>query len=117
MNDTLLITVTGRDRPGVTSAVFDVLAHAGVSVVDIEQIVVRRRLVLAVLVTAPRDSKRVRDTVTGALAGLGMTVDIEQGSGDNRTRAGGRSHVTVIGVPLRAAAMGAVSLSPLRPKR
>ena len=109
MNDTLLITVTGRDRPGVTSAVFDVLAHAGVSVVDIEQIVVRRRLVLAVLVTAPRDSKRVRDTVTGALAGLGMTVDIEQGSGDNRTRAGGRSHVTVIGVPLRAAAMGAVA--------
>jgi phosphoserine phosphatase len=109
MNDTLLITVTGKDRPGVTSAIFDVLAHAGVSVVDIEQIVVRRRLVLAVLVTAPHDSKRLREVVEGAMADLGMSVDIEQGSGDNSTRAGGRSHVTVIGAPLKAAAMGAVA--------
>ena len=78
------MTRAAYDVIGIGNAIVDVLAHAGVSVVDIEQIVVRRRLVLAVLVTAPRDSKRVRDTVTGALAGLGMTVDIEQGSGDNR---------------------------------
>ena len=109
MNDTLLITVTGKDRPGVTSAIFDVLAHAGVSVVDIEQIVVRRRLVLAVLVTAPHDSKRLREVVEKAMAELDMSVDIDQGSGDNTTRAGGRSHVTVIGAPLKAAAMGAIA--------
>jgi len=109
MNDTLLITVTGKDRPGVTSAIFDVLAHAGVAVVDIEQIVVRRRLVLGVLVTAPRDSRRVRGTIEAAMTELGMTVDIDQGSGDNQARGGGRSHVTVIGAPLKAAAMSAVA--------
>ncbi|GAB2977264.1 phosphoserine phosphatase SerB [Nocardioides montaniterrae] len=109
MNDTLLISVTGKDRPGVTSAIFDVLAHAGVAVVDIEQILVRRRLVLAVLVTAPRDSKRLRATIETAMAELGMSVEIEQGSGDNTARAGGRSHVTVIGAPLRAAAMSAIA--------
>lgn len=43
---TLLITLTGRDRPGVTSLVFDTLARFGVEVVDIEQIVLRRRLIL-----------------------------------------------------------------------
>ena len=33
--ETLLITLTGRDRPGVTSAVFATLARAGVEVVDL----------------------------------------------------------------------------------
>ena len=52
-NDTLLITLTGKDRPGVTSAVFATLARAEVHVVDLEQIVLRGRLVLGVLVTSP----------------------------------------------------------------
>ena len=43
---TLLITLTGKDRPGVTSSIFGTLSHAGVEVLDIEQIVLRRRLVL-----------------------------------------------------------------------
>ncbi|GAB3868045.1 phosphoserine phosphatase SerB [Nocardioides maradonensis] len=109
MNETLLLTVTGKDRPGVTSAIFDVLAHAGVSVVDLEQIVVRRRLVLAVLVTAPHDTRRLEANLEQALTQLGMSVDIERGSGDNTTRPGGRSHVTVIGAPLKAAAMSAIA--------
>lgn len=54
---TLLVTLTGKDRPGVTSAMFAALAAAGVEVVDIEQIVLRRRLVLGILVTAPRTGR------------------------------------------------------------
>ncbi|HEX6485665.1 MAG TPA: ACT domain-containing protein, partial [Nocardioidaceae bacterium] len=48
---TLLITLTGTDRPGVTSTVFSTLASFGVEVLDIEQIVLRRRLLLGVLVS------------------------------------------------------------------
>lgn len=107
--ETLLITLTGKDRPGVTSAVFDALAEAGVEVVDLEQIVLRGRLVLGVLVTAPRNVGRLRSAVESVGTALGMTVDVEQGVGDNRARGAGRSHVTVIGAPLRAAAMGAVA--------
>ena len=44
--ETLLITLTGKDRPGVTSSVFAALAGAGLEVLDIEQIVLRRRLIL-----------------------------------------------------------------------
>ena len=51
--ETLLITLTGKDRPGVTSSIFDTLSRAGVEVVDIEQIVLRRRLILGMLVTLP----------------------------------------------------------------
>ncbi len=106
---TLLITLTGKDRPGVTSSVFGTLAHAGVEVLDIEQIVLRRRLVLGVLVSAPRDWKRLRDAVEETAAALDMHVEVDRGVGDNRARRDGRSHVTVIGTPLKASAMAAVA--------
>ena len=45
----LLITLTGRDRPGVTSRLFGALAGHPLSVLDVEQVVIRGRLVLGVL--------------------------------------------------------------------
>ena len=107
--ETLLITLSGKDRPGVTSSVFTALSGAGVEVIDIEQIVLRGRLILGVLVTAPRNAKKVRAAVEEAAAALGMAVDIDRGVGDNKARRGGRSHVTIIGTPLRASAMAAVA--------
>jgi phosphoserine phosphatase len=107
--ETLLLTVSGKDRPGVTSAMFRTLTKAGVEVLDIEQIVLRRRLILGILVTAPRDWKKLRTAVEGTVAELGMSVEIDRGIGDNRVRREGRSHVTVIGAPLKAAAMAAVA--------
>jgi phosphoserine phosphatase len=106
---TLLITLTGKDRPGVTSAVFETLARSGVEVLDIEQIVLRRRLVLGVLVSAPRDWKRLRDAIEQTAVDLGMSVEVDRGSGDNRARREGRSHVTVLGTPLKASAFAAVA--------
>jgi phosphoserine phosphatase len=107
--ETLLITLTGKDRPGVTSSIFATLSRAGVEVVDIEQIVLRRRLILGVLVTAPRDWKKLRDAVEETARDLDMSVDVDRGTGDNRARKDGRSHVTIIGTPLKAGAMAAVA--------
>jgi phosphoserine phosphatase len=106
---TLLITLTGKDRPGVTSSVFATLAAYGVEVLDIEQIVLRRRLILGVLVTAPRDWKALRDAVVDAGAEVGMQVDVDRGAGDNRKRPEGRTRVTVLGSPLRSRAMAAIA--------
>ena len=106
---TLLVTLTGKDRPGVTSAIFAALSAAGVSVLDIEQIVLRRRLVLGILVTAPRDWKKLRDVIERTAAELDMAVEVERGAGDNRARQGDRSHITLIGSPLKASAMSAVA--------
>jgi len=107
--ETLLITLTGKDRPGVTSTIFTTLSRSGVEVVDIEQIVLRRRLILGVLVTIPRDWKKLRDAVEATARDLDMHVEIDRGTGDNRTRGLGRSHVTVIGTPLKASQMAAVA--------
>ena len=106
---TLLITLTGRDRPGVTSLTFDTLASYGVDVLDIEQIVLRRRLVLGVLVSAPRDWSRLRAAMEQVARDLDMTLDIEVGEGDNSRRSQGRSHVTVLGTPLSAKAVAAMA--------
>jgi phosphoserine phosphatase len=106
---TLLVTVVGKDRPGVTSALFTALAAYGVEVLDIEQVVLRRRLVLGVLVTMPRDENSLRRSVERVAADLGMEVDIDRGTGDNRPRPQGRSHVTVLGRPLRPSAVSAIA--------
>ncbi len=106
---TLLVTLIGKDRPGVTSAMFEVFASAGVEVLDIEQIVLRRRLVLGILVTAPRDWKRLRAAVERTAEELGMSVEVERGAGDNRSRKGDRSHITLLGHPLKASAVSAIA--------
>ncbi|MFL6174435.1 MAG: ACT domain-containing protein, partial [Marmoricola sp.] len=113
MNDgaeaTVLITLTGKDRPGVTSNVFETLARFGVEVIDIEQIVLRGRLILGLLVSSPRDWKALRDAVEKVATDLDMNLEIERGAGDNRSRPEGRSHVTVLGSPLRSSNVAAIA--------
>ena len=106
---TLLITLTGKDRPGVTSTVFETLARFGVEVIDIEQILLRRRLILGLLVSAPGDPQSLKAAVEQVAAELDMTLELATGSGDNRARPEGRSHVTVLGSPLTSAAVAAIA--------
>jgi phosphoserine phosphatase len=106
---TLLITLTGADRPGVTASVFDTLAQHHVEVLDIEQILLRGRLILGVLVTAPRKWRDLSEAVEKVGKGLDLEVTVDKGHGDNRSRREGRSHVTVLGAPLRAEAVSAIA--------
>ena len=106
---TVLITLTGKDRPGVTSTLFGTLARFSVEVLDIEQIVLRRRLILGLLVSEPRDWKALRDAVQKVAAELDMNVEVDKGAGDNRPRPVGRSHVTVLGSPLKSTAVAAIA--------
>lgn len=45
-----LILVTGTDSPGITQALFEALSPFKISVLDIEQVVIRQRLILTVLI-------------------------------------------------------------------
>lgn len=104
-----LLTLTGPDRPGVSTALFDRLSDFTVEVVDVEQLVVRGRLVLSVLVTQPTDVDAMEDAVRDLGTDLGFDVDVERGMGDNRPRRVGRTIITVLGHPMRADAMAAVT--------
>lgn len=106
---TVLVTISGPDRTGVSSRVFSVLSRHDVEVIDVEQLVVRGRLVLSVLVTEPADAAAFSEDLSSAAAELGLEVEIVHGTGDNRPRRVGRSQVVVLGAPLRPEAMAALT--------
>jgi phosphoserine phosphatase len=106
---TILVTVTGPDRPGVTTAVVGALARPGVEMLDLEQVVVRGNLILAVLVTAGPDAEAAVVAVRAAGAALGMSVDCVTGTGDNAHRRQGRLHVTVLAAPMLPATVAAIA--------
>jgi phosphoserine phosphatase len=111
---TLLITLTGRDRPGVTSRLFSELGQFPLTVIDIEQVVLRGRLVLGVLSAwggdGTPDLTAVHRCVTMLAADLGLEAEITTGSAsaaDSPVLPG--LHVTVIGSPLRPEALAAIT--------
>jgi phosphoserine phosphatase len=107
---TVLVTLTGRDRPGVTSRLFTALAVDDLTVLDIEQVVIRGRLVLGVLLGcgADPDLTAIHRGVRAVAADLGMDVEITMGSGESPRRRG-QLHVTVLGNPLLPAAVAAIA--------
>jgi phosphoserine phosphatase len=107
---TLLITVTGRDRPGVTSRLFSALAAHELSVLDVEQVVIRGRLVLGVLLScgdAP-DLTAIHRQVTALAADLGLEAEITAGSAEPALRRASL-HVTVLGSMLAPAAIAGIA--------
>ncbi len=107
---TLLVTVTGRDRPGVTSRLFTVLAAHELSVLDVEQVVIRGRLVLGVLLACgPRpDLTAIHRQVSEVATDLGLEAEITAGSAEPARRRGSL-HVTVLGRELAPAAIAAIA--------
>src|SRR6201996_8118089 len=107
---TLLITLTGRDRPGVTSRLFAALSGHELSVLDIEQVVIRGHLVLGVLCASagPPDLTAIHRKVSALAADLGLDAEITTGSRDTPRRRG-RLHVSLLGSPLSPAAINAIT--------
>jgi phosphoserine phosphatase len=108
---TLLVTLTGRDRPGVTSRLFAALSGHELAVVDVEQVVIRGRLVLGALLSCDRapDLTSIHRQVTTLAADMGMEAEITMGSGEPLHRSRGRLHITVLGRPLLPAAIAAIA--------
>ena len=106
---TLLVTLNGPDRPGVTKALFEAASTVGAEVLDLEQVVVRGHLALSVLLAPGRDENVLVDRLTRAGEGMGMRVDLEVGRGDNAPRRTGRAAVVVMGAPLETYQVAAVA--------
>ncbi len=59
--DTILVRVTGPDRPGITAQLMQVLAVAGAGMHDVEQILIRGRLTLSLIITVPKGQDLIKD--------------------------------------------------------
>lgn len=106
---TVLITVTGPDKPGVTSVLLAALSRHGVSLLDVEQVVIRGRLTLGVLVTAPGDPEDLQDQLEEAMATVGMEVGIEIGANSVAGAPLSTHAVVVLGSPVTARAFSTIA--------
>ncbi|MGH9159931.1 MAG: phosphoserine phosphatase SerB [Vicinamibacteraceae bacterium] len=106
----VLITVTGPDKPGVTSVLFATLTRHAVDVLDVEQVVIRGRLVLGVLVATHEDPESLQEAVTRAMGSVGMQVVVEVGAEEQLPARASSSHVVVVlGRPVTAGAFSEVA--------
>ncbi|WP_179468154.1 phosphoserine phosphatase SerB [Mycolicibacterium vinylchloridicum] len=108
----VLITVTGVDQPGVTSALFEVLARHEVDLLNVEQVVIRGRLTLGVLVSGRADvadGVQLREDVTDAIHRVGLDVTIERSDDMPIIREPSTHTIVVLGRPITAAAFGVVA--------
>jgi phosphoserine phosphatase len=94
----------------VSSVLFAVLSRHGVEVLDVEQVVIRGRLVLGVLVAADRDPEGLQEAVEQAMATVSMHVEVEIGADSRRTARLESSHVLIVlGRPVTARAFTEVA--------
>lgn len=108
----LLITVTGVDQPGVTSALFEVLSRHRVELLNVEQVVIRGRLTLGVLVAAApevADGDLLRTDVEEAIHDVGLDVTIERSADTPVMREPSTHTIVVLGRPITAEAFGVVA--------
>lgn len=98
---TLLCILSGRDRPGVTATLLSALQSHPVTVEDMEQIIVRGRLILAVLLGVDSSSvSDVRASVHSAATRLGLEAETVPGAAEIPSLSASRVHITVLGAPL-----------------
>jgi phosphoserine phosphatase len=104
----LLVTITGRDRPGVTAALFDVL---GGRVLDIEQVVVAGRLIQVTVIGLANgdDADAITADIQQAARGLDLQIDVMPGGAQVVDRRRARHLVTVLAEPLLPAAIAGIS--------
>lgn len=57
MNEIILMTVSGADKPGVTSAITAILAKFEINILDIGQAVIHNTLSLGILIQVPQSAE------------------------------------------------------------
>jgi phosphoserine phosphatase len=105
---TVLVHVTGHDHPGITAGLLSVLDRQGASVHDMEQLVVRERLTLNVLIGVPASSNVLKELLFfGWESGIDIDFEIVE---DVSTREGKqRNVITVLGPTLTPGALAGVA--------
>jgi phosphoserine phosphatase len=115
--ESVLVTVTGPDRTGVTSTLTGILAQQGASLRDIEQVVVQGQLTLCLLVGIPGNRDVLKDLLFAAKE-LGMDLDFKpvpaaqtsaQRAVDGAGEGAQRFVITAISPTLGAAHMHAIA--------
>ncbi len=109
MIQTVLVHLSGRDKPGVTAALMALLADARAEVLDVEQITIRQRLLLSMLVRIPPGRDLFKELLFFGWERQ-LQIDFEPLSGDDApTRTAPWHAVTLLASRLEPAAFAATA--------
>jgi len=107
-----LILVSGIDSPGITQGLFDTLAPFAITVLDIEQVVIRDRLILTVLISLnPAHADSIEEDLQACAERLGIDIAtsfVQQGESTIAAKTG-LVHVVALGNPMPPTAIAAIA--------
>lgn len=107
--ESAVITLTGRDRPGVTAAFFRVLSAHDVQLLDVEQSQFRGFLSLAAYVGLdPERVDRLREGLSETLKGHGQVATVEKAPEGLHSSPRSTHVAVVLGNPVTAADVSAI---------
>jgi phosphoserine phosphatase len=105
---TVLVHVTGHDHPGITAGLLSILDRQGASVHDMEQLVVRERLTLNVLIGVPATSNVLKELLFFGWES-GIDIDFEVVEDVSAREGKQRTVITALGSTLTPGALAGVA--------
>lgn len=107
-----LILVTGVDNPGITQSLFETLSPFAVTILDIEQVVIRGRLILTVLIAlSPAHAEAIDGDLSACALKIGVDIATSFEKSDQLTIAAKKAllHVVVLAQSLKPSAINGVA--------
>ncbi len=107
-----LILVSGEDRPGITEALFSTLAPFSLTIMDIEQVVIRSRLILTILISLDRAHASAIESDLNEKAeslDLDIAIAFSEQKSESIAAKTGLTHVVILSQELKPSALAAIS--------
>jgi phosphoserine phosphatase len=107
-----LILVSGEDRPGITEALFSALSPFSLTIIDIEQVVIRSRWILTILISLDRaHASAIEDDLNEKAASLDLDIAIAFSEQQSESIAAktGLTHVVILSQDLKPAALANIA--------
>lgn len=107
-----LILLSGQDTPGLTQALFETLSPFAITILDIEQVVARDRVILTALIALNPDHAEAIDADLLECAerlGVDIATSFQVQEGSTIAVKSGLMHVVALGNPISPSAIAAIA--------
>jgi len=105
-----LILVSGEDRPGITESLMKTLSAFSVSIIDIEQLVIRDRLLLTVLLSLDEaHADAITEDLNALQEQIGLDIAIDFTQQDSTKMSGETLRVVIVGNAIKPSGLAAVA--------
>ena len=110
LKHTGLILLSGVDAPGITEMLFRVLTPFQIEILDFEQVVIRDRLLLTILIKFDQaHQSAIEDDVTNTFKDSGIDLAMDFSPGDHASGKNSNLHLVVLAEQIRPIAIAKIA--------